>query len=772
MNTQIPAGLADGIDPGAITIPQVRIELLEEAAKAIKDDGQDVSDVGNDIKSAWGGLAGVYSAPEDETLFSAIDPVATKGDDVHSAATTVGDALLTFAQDVRPILRRWHSLKDDAEDMQGHIDDNEDWRQDEEKVEEFNQLNNDLLKAQNDFMAAERECANKITALFGGTTFVATEPGGEGSAGKGEQAYGYDEAPQDVATPWAVPQEHDAPWYTDVYAAGVDLTWGSVKDGLGMVGFHDGQGNWTLDRDEVAANTRRYWGDAIAGTAMLAGYSEGEWSWGTAGTAWKEAAHSMVPWREWGDRPGYVITQGVVNIGSIALGAGLAISGYGAPVGGALLAWRGTRVMRALGKVGDLAPDSGAPGGGHGSGHGSDGSGDGNGSGDGLDLGLEPDGSGRRDGPPTTEDIQRELGDWEAIAADIGWEQTLQRAADLSELSEQRQPALVGAPDGDLEINANANGPDNPPTTKPVPPLPDSPSAPERPSAPPIQTPTGDGTGPGSGTPLNGGGGGGDRPQFLGGGRGRGEGEDGPENSGRPDNPPEQPPQERPEPSEPEAPDDKPSDQEGDTPNEPTDDPDPADAGDGSLEDDASRPGNRPEEEPGNQDSGSDSADDDGGTEQNQRGGSSKPDWLVDAEAGNDFNKRREPHYTELGGANEVHVGERTPGNQYRRLDSYIPEQEIVSRKYTQLSEIQESTAFGYLQDLFTNYPPGTVIADTPTNRRDLGDSAIGTRLSGDMILEVPIQKFPVPNRILEKAEDLGIIIRDEAGNVHELPDE
>jgi Flp pilus assembly pilin Flp len=145
---------------------------------------------------------------------------------------------------------------------------------------------------------------------------------------------------------------------------------------------------------------------------------------------------------------------------------------------------------------------------------------------------------------------------------------------------------------------------------------------------------------------------------------------------------------------------------------------------------------------------------------------SSCPDWLRDRlEAGNDFNREREGHYTELGGANEVHVGPRTSGNQYQRVDSYIPGEEIVSRKYTQLAEIQESTAFKYLRELARDYPPGTVIADTPTNRDDLGEAMIGTTLDGDMILEVPVQNSPVPESVLREAERLDITIRDADGN-------
>lgn len=149
---------------------------------------------------------------------------------------------------------------------------------------------------------------------------------------------------------------------------------------------------------------------------------------------------------------------------------------------------------------------------------------------------------------------------------------------------------------------------------------------------------------------------------------------------------------------------------------------------------------------------------------------SSMPDWLRQRlEAGNEFNRQREPYYTDQGGANEVHVEPKSDKGQYPRVDSYVPNDEIVSRKYTQLSEVQEGTAKGYLRELANTYGPGTVVADTPTNRRDLGDDAIGLPMDGDMVLEVPVQKNGVPQAVIDEANgmDPPIIIRDENGHVY-----
>jgi hypothetical protein len=136
-------------------------------------------------------------------------------------------------------------------------------------------------------------------------------------------------------------------------------------------------------------------------------------------------------------------------------------------------------------------------------------------------------------------------------------------------------------------------------------------------------------------------------------------------------------------------------------------------------------------------------------------------------EEGNEFNRRREPYYEDQGGANEVHVEPKSERGQYPRVDSYVPGEEIVSRKHTQLANVAEKTAIGYLRELANTYGPSTIVADTPTNRRDLGDDAIGQPMDGDMVLEVPVQQNGVPPAVLAEARRLGIIIRDENGHIY-----
>ena len=135
----------------------------------------------------------------------------------------------------------------------------------------------------------------------------------------------------------------------------------------------------------------------------------------------------------------------------------------------------------------------------------------------------------------------------------------------------------------------------------------------------------------------------------------------------------------------------------------------------------------------------------------------SLPEWLKERfDAGNQFNKDNRPNYP----YNEVEVsGEK----KNYVVDSYKPNEEIVSRKYTQLLEVQESTGIGYLNELEFKYSPGSVITDSQFNPNVLK----GGTLQGDMILEIPVQTNPVPQNIIDVATKKGITIRDVTGKVY-----
>jgi hypothetical protein len=145
----------------------------------------------------------------------------------------------------------------------------------------------------------------------------------------------------------------------------------------------------------------------------------------------------------------------------------------------------------------------------------------------------------------------------------------------------------------------------------------------------------------------------------------------------------------------------------------------------------------------------------------------SKPDWLVRLQDGNDFNATEGVKYEQAGGYNEVYV-DKPPelvdgASKYYRVDSYLHDDEIVSRKMTQLGDINESTGKGYVRELYSKYQPGRMVSDVPSAPPGLA----GRALSGDMVLEVPVQTSPVPQSVLDLAKELNITIRDVNGTVY-----
>jgi hypothetical protein len=135
------------------------------------------------------------------------------------------------------------------------------------------------------------------------------------------------------------------------------------------------------------------------------------------------------------------------------------------------------------------------------------------------------------------------------------------------------------------------------------------------------------------------------------------------------------------------------------------------------------------------------------------------PKWaqkLENFRKGNEFNEAQRDAYA----ARELEL------SNGKKVDGYTENSVIVSRKRTQLAEIPERYAEEYVNEFLDKYGPGNEVADTPRNR-ELYPHLVGTRLQGDMILEVPVQEHPVPPELGEWARRWGVIIRDDAGHVY-----
>lgn len=132
--------------------------------------------------------------------------------------------------------------------------------------------------------------------------------------------------------------------------------------------------------------------------------------------------------------------------------------------------------------------------------------------------------------------------------------------------------------------------------------------------------------------------------------------------------------------------------------------------------------------------------------------------WLQPLVAGRRFDDYMAPNYP----ANQVRLD--YGDGRYVVLDSYVPGQQIISRKLTQLSEINQSTAFRYIDELVDKYPPGARIQDVD-NVSDLGLG--GQLLEGQQVLQIPPQVGPIPDEILEYAVENNVRIIDINGVDH-----
>lgn len=90
-----------------------------------------------------------------------------------------------------------------------------------------------------------------------------------------------------------------------------------------------------------------------------------------------------------------------------------------------------------------------------------------------------------------------------------------------------------------------------------------------------------------------------------------------------------------------------------------------------------------------------------------------------------------------------------------KRLDSYVPDRAIVSRKNTQLDSVRPETAKSYIDEILNKYPPGTPIQGSDE------------QIAGRLVLEVPVQESAVPQSVIDHAngKEPPVTIRDVVGN-------
>ncbi|WP_406450200.1 hypothetical protein OG782_12250 [Streptomyces sp. NBC_00876] len=345
------------IDLGKIPTFTGDLETLETHAASLKTTASSIRGTGKDVHDAFQTLDPVYDAPEQSELLDSTIPVRDKADAFATKLESVGGALASFATTARPLVNRMKQLRADAEKFVADNKDDDDWQQDQDKIDENERLVSEVGTTWVAFQGVERDAANKITSLVGGTHFVVDD--GSHKAGM----YGFKESDVKDAkeTPWGTVDERE---YTGLRAAWewtkdnvggalkgffVDGVWGTIK-GLGsMVNVFD----WD--------NFKKTWsgiGDVFGG---ISAYIMTPYDWAMdkmfgpvdhSDTDKQKAAlrnfgKSLVAWDEWGKDPARAF--GTVLFNGVTLGSGSLLK-----LGKAGKLGVGAEAVTALGKAGAL----------------------------------------------------------------------------------------------------------------------------------------------------------------------------------------------------------------------------------------------------------------------------------------------------------------------------------------------------------------------------------------------------------------------------------
>lgn len=345
------------IDVGKIPTFTGNLDTLETHAAALKTTASGIRGTGRDVHNAFQALDPVYDAPEQEELLNSTIPVRDKADAFATKLESVSGALTGFASSARPLVDKMKQLRIDAEKFVADNKDDEDWQQDQGKIDENARLVREVGVTWVAFQGVERDAANKITTLVGGTHFVVDD--GSHKAGM----YGFKESDVKDAkeTPWGTADERE---YTGLRAA-----WEWTKDnvGSGLKGFFvdgvwgtlKGLGNMVnvFDMDTF----KKTWsgiGDVFAG---VSGYLITPYDWAMdkmlgpadhtdrekSKAALRNFGKSLVAWDEWGKDPARA--GGTVLFNVLTLGAGSALK-----LGRAGKLGVGSEIATVVGKAGVL----------------------------------------------------------------------------------------------------------------------------------------------------------------------------------------------------------------------------------------------------------------------------------------------------------------------------------------------------------------------------------------------------------------------------------
>ncbi|UGY92795.1 hypothetical protein [Streptomyces gobiensis] len=227
----------DRTDPSGIPEFTGDLGLLEKDAAALRKDAAAIRKTGTDVNSSFQGLSGFYDAPEAEQLFATTKPVADRADGFAGDLEKAAKALAEYAAEADPIVRELRGPKAQATAFVASVEGEDGWRNDKDKAARNNALVQEVNVAVARFHDAERRAASKISALVGGTQWVAGDPTAEKQKAN---AYGLsvEDMKQATDTPWGKAVEPPRDWLESLGNGIKTFVWDGFTDawsGLGNV---------------------------------------------------------------------------------------------------------------------------------------------------------------------------------------------------------------------------------------------------------------------------------------------------------------------------------------------------------------------------------------------------------------------------------------------------------------------------------------------------------------------------------------------------------
>ncbi|MFJ2818752.1 hypothetical protein [Streptomyces sp. NPDC087294] len=324
------------VNPAEVPVFTGQLSVLDEKVKSLSGDGGALADAGSSVHTTFGGMSAYYQAPEAEQLFAVTKPVVDITLSFSSDMCTIGGALGTYANEIRPLVKQLETLKAEAESFQAKVADDEKWNEDGDLVDENLDRRNKIAEVWSQFQAAERHAHDTIVALVGGTPLKVDD----GSHGDGMYGYDAEALKHSKSLPWGEAVEESVPWWQvweHAYDFGkgffVDGGWATIK-GLGtLVGF-DG---WDAAGQAWMGLAKLATGLVItsvpgAGAAFWMADDEELPSWlRDSRTAMKETGKALVAWDQWGTNPSRAAGAVTFNVLTTVFtgGTGGAVSGAG-----------------------------------------------------------------------------------------------------------------------------------------------------------------------------------------------------------------------------------------------------------------------------------------------------------------------------------------------------------------------------------------------------------------------------------------------------------